>query len=326
MRGVNLGGWLLLEKWITPSLFAGLAATDEYLFCLETKSDGYSRLKKHRNTFITKQDFKWMAQNNINAVRIPVGYWALEDQAPFTNCIEQLDNAFKWAEEFELKVIIDLHGAPGSQNGNDHSGKAGKIEWVNGQNIEMTIKAIEQLAKRYCNEKALWGIEPINEPGWDMPLDILRNFYERAYAAARIHCGEKVAVIISDAFRPNEWNDFMNEPKYKNVVLDVHLYQVFSAEDKKLDIKGHVDKTQNEWAKILSQIDKAVIIGEWSLGLDPKAFVGMDTELENAALKSYAKAQRETFNNYAGWFFWTYKTEDMPGWNYRHCVESGLLK
>ncbi len=27
LRGVNLGGWLVLEKWITPSLFADLAAT-----------------------------------------------------------------------------------------------------------------------------------------------------------------------------------------------------------------------------------------------------------------------------------------------------------
>ena len=24
LRGVNLGGWLVLEKWITPSLFEGL--------------------------------------------------------------------------------------------------------------------------------------------------------------------------------------------------------------------------------------------------------------------------------------------------------------
>ena len=26
LRGVNLGGWLVLEKWITPSLFEGLQA------------------------------------------------------------------------------------------------------------------------------------------------------------------------------------------------------------------------------------------------------------------------------------------------------------
>ena len=33
----------------------------------------------------------------------------------------------KWAEELELKVILDLHGAPGSQNGFDNSGRMGPI-------------------------------------------------------------------------------------------------------------------------------------------------------------------------------------------------------
>ena len=321
-----MGGWLLLERWITPSLFDGLAAKDEYSFCLETKSDGYSRLKKHRNTFITKNDFEWLVQNKINAVRIPIGYWTLEDQDPFINCAEQLDNAFKWAEEFGLKVILDLHGAPGSQNGLDHSGKTGSIEWVSSQNIEQTIKTIEQLTKRYCTQKALWGIELLNEPGWDIPLELLKGFYEKGYGAVRAHCDKEVAVIICDGFRPLKWNNFMIEPEFRNVILDSHLYQVFTTKDKGLSIEGHINKAHKEWGRLLSKIDKPVIIGEWSLGLDPKAFVGMDTELENAALKSYAKAQRETFNNYAGWFFWTYKTEDMPGWNYRHCVESGLLK
>ena len=35
LRGVNLGGWLVLEKWMTPSLFEGLAATDETTYCAE---------------------------------------------------------------------------------------------------------------------------------------------------------------------------------------------------------------------------------------------------------------------------------------------------
>ena len=35
LRGVNLGGWLVLEKWITPSLFEGLKATDETSYCVE---------------------------------------------------------------------------------------------------------------------------------------------------------------------------------------------------------------------------------------------------------------------------------------------------
>ena len=325
LRGVNLGGWLLLEKWITPSLFAGLAAEDEQSFWTEAATTKYQRLQQHRQTFITKRDFEWLAQNQINSVRIPIGYWALQNDEPFVNCAEQLDQAFRWASEFNLKVVVDLHGAPGSQNGLNHSGKIGSIEWNKSANIERTLDIIGQLAKRYSHWQPLWGIELLNEPGWEVPLNLLREFYKKGYQKVREHCDESVAVIISDAFRPLEWNDFMNGPSYKNVVLDMHLYQCFTPEDKALDIQGHLDKTYNQWSGVISQINRPIIIGEWSLGLDPQTFSGMDKQQKKTAIKAYASAQLEVFGRTTGWFFWTYKTENMPGWNYKYCVEAGTL-
>ena len=31
VKGVNLGNWLVLEKWMSPALFAGTTAEDEYI-------------------------------------------------------------------------------------------------------------------------------------------------------------------------------------------------------------------------------------------------------------------------------------------------------
>jgi glucan 1,3-beta-glucosidase len=323
LRGVNLGGWLVLERWITPSLFSGLKANDEYSFCQE--SLGSQKLQQHRDTFITKEDFEWLAQNGVDSVRIPVGYWALEDDNPFINCKEQLDKAFKYAAEFNLKIILDLHGAPGSQNGLKHSGRAGHVKWANKQNIERTLDVISQLSERYGKDSSLVGIELLNEPGWDIPLGLLREFYKDGYNRVREFCDENVAVIISDAFRPLKWKGFMNSQSYRNVILDAHLYQSFTAEDHALNIKGHIDKTYNEWGKILSKIDKPVIIGEWSLGLHPSTYDGMSEQQKNEAAKSYADAQLEIFGKTAGWFFWTYKTEDKSGWNFKYCTEKNLI-
>ena len=35
-----------------------------------------------------------------------------------------------WADELDMRVMMDLHGAPGSQNGFDNSGRRGEVNWV----------------------------------------------------------------------------------------------------------------------------------------------------------------------------------------------------
>jgi glucan 1,3-beta-glucosidase len=68
----------------------------------------------------------------LNHVRIPIGYWAYDISAgePYhQGQVQYLDNAIGWARNHGLKVLIDLHGAPGSQNGYDNSGHRGSATW-----------------------------------------------------------------------------------------------------------------------------------------------------------------------------------------------------
>jgi glucan 1,3-beta-glucosidase len=121
VRGVNLGGWLVGEPWITPTLFEKLDVPDEYSIGIKLGHDkAVEYLKPHWETFYTESDFKRIASWGINTVRIPIGYWAF-DSNPYpyaTGQVVYLDKAVQWARKYELKVLIDLHGAPGSQNGN----------------------------------------------------------------------------------------------------------------------------------------------------------------------------------------------------------------
>ena len=98
-------------------------------------------------------------------MRIPVGYWALEGDAPYVSCIGRLDWAFKMAEKYGLEVLVCLHGAPGSQNGQDHSGRAGRARWYEARGYRIqTVDVLEQLALRYRDNPKFWGIELVNEP------------------------------------------------------------------------------------------------------------------------------------------------------------------
>ena len=83
IRGVNLGGWLVLEKWITPALFAGTSAEDEAHLWTELSDRGQRELLRgHRDSFITERDFADLASRRIDAVRIPVPYFVLAITSP----------------------------------------------------------------------------------------------------------------------------------------------------------------------------------------------------------------------------------------------------
>ena len=61
----------------------------------------------------------------LNFVRIPIGYWAFQllDNDPYVQGqVQYLEKALGWARKNNIRVWIDLHGAPGSQNGFDNSG------------------------------------------------------------------------------------------------------------------------------------------------------------------------------------------------------------
>lgn len=113
---MNLGGWLVLEPWITPSIFeqGGDGAIDEYtLTQILGKDQAQSVLSSHWNSWITADDFQQIKNAGMNHVRIPVGYWAvnpLEGEPYVQGQLDVLDNAIGWAREAGLKVIIDLHG------------------------------------------------------------------------------------------------------------------------------------------------------------------------------------------------------------------------
>ena len=130
LRGVNLGNWLVLEQWMGASPLSVATCEDERGLIDEMPSGELElALEMHRRSYITEKDFAWLARVGVNLVRIPVPYfiWGTANHLP---CIEHLDNAFAWAERQGLKVLIDLHTVPLSQNGFDNGGYLALCAWA----------------------------------------------------------------------------------------------------------------------------------------------------------------------------------------------------
>ena len=331
-RGVNLGSWLVLEKWITPKVFEGVSdAGDEFTLCGKLgETAARARLRAHQDTFVTDDDFKWLAAHGINVVRIPVGYWTLKAPKPFISSEETLDRAFAQAAKYGIGVLLDLHGAPGSQNGWDHSGKSGELGWHKSkENIALTLDAIDQLSERYASRLNLVGVELLNEPRWDVPLDILKRYYTDGYQRVRRHTkNENVAVVIHDGFRPMDWAGFLGGPEYKNVILDTHMYQCYTDEDRKRDGAASIAFAAGGRRSQIDEMKKGqpqIIVGEWSTALDPKSYGGASPFERDTIKRGYGAAQVTSYEASNGWFYWTYKMEHPSDWSFRENVERGWL-
>lgn len=130
IKGINLGNWLVLEKWMSQVLFLGLEAEDESAFYEDlSEKEAQLRLHMHRSYYIQERDFQHIRAMGLNLVRIPVPHFIFGDYGPGIGCIQYLDQAFVWAEKYGLKILIDLHTAPDSQNGFDNGGLSGVVKW-----------------------------------------------------------------------------------------------------------------------------------------------------------------------------------------------------
>ena len=128
IRGVSLGGWLSIEPFVTPSFFAQYSGRDniidEYTLSKRLGTSAAQFLEVHYATFITEQSFREIRDAGLDHVRIPYSYWAVKtfDNDPYVAKISwrYLLRAIEYCRKYGLRVNLDLHGLPGSQNGWNH--------------------------------------------------------------------------------------------------------------------------------------------------------------------------------------------------------------
>ncbi|KAF1809080.1 glycoside hydrolase [Eremomyces bilateralis CBS 781.70] len=359
VQGVNLGGWLVLEPWITPSIFEEWAdnqiVKDEYTFSQALgKDETFRRLNDHWNSWITEDDFQQIAAAGLNHVRIPIGYWSVisRDGDPYVQgAYEFLGRALDWAQGASLMVIIDLHGAPGSQNGFDNSGQIGSVDWTQGDTVKQTLNAIAKIRDDHADHPAVGGIELLNEPlGPVLNMDVVKQFYMDGWGQLK---GSHVVVPFSDAFMGvdnwNDWGDGM-----WSLMVDTHHYEIFDgqialspdehvqsacgfgnqmASNNKWTISGEWTGAMTDCAKWLNGLGRGArydgtLEGGSSYGSCDGKYVGSVASLSEADrsnIRRYIEAQLDAFEKASGWIFWTWKTEGAPEWDMQDLLAGGLF-
>lgn len=295
--GVNLGGWFVLEPFITPYLFEKFndpnvvnpTVVDEWTLSQALGSQLATTMEEHYKTFITEKDFADIASAGLNWVRIPVGWWMIETWSgePFLEGVafKYFVKALNWARKYGLRVNLDLHSVPGSQNGYNHSGKLGTINFLIGlmgvANAQRTLNYIRTLTQfvsqpQYTNVVPMFSV--LNEAlVQKIGATQIRSFYVQVYNMMRsitgFGLGKGPMMVIHDGFTGTGaghlgWGGFMQGAD--RIGLDTHPYFSFDKQSNdSMDYNAY--KPCTYWAKSFNRTNADFgfnFAGEYSLAIN----------------------------------------------------------
>lgn len=225
--------------------------------------------------------------------------------------------------------------------------------------MAQTVNVLRSLASRYAPQSdVVTAIELLNEPmGPVLDQGSLKKFYYDGWGTVR-DSNQDTVVMIHDAFLDivNYWNGFMNTAAGVNdVMLDTHIYQIFSNELVSMSPSQHVSAACSS-AGSLRSTDKWTVVGEWTgaqtdcakwlnglgkgarydgtLAGGPKygdcsgkytgTVAGLSSQ-DKENLGRFIEAQMDAYEAHTGWIFWTWKTESAPEWNLQDLIAEGLV-
>lgn len=328
IKGVNLGGWFVLESWMKPALFEDTEYKDETRFMTHIKH-AKEKLIKHYESFITEADFAYIKSIGLTSVRLPIPWWFQGDDI-YQSSEKYIHQAMKWAETYQLEVLIDLHTAPGCQNGFDNGGIQGVMDWhKDPKHIDLTIEKLGIIVDTFKSYNSFKGIEVLNEPFKTIDMDIIIDFYLRSYKLIRSKTDR--LIVFHDAFRPEDpvWKTFFTSNQMENIAFDLHLYHCFDPKLIEGTFQMHLEEIMQ---KRIPRIEKIhafvdVIIGEWSLGIHYEKLQKDDTFLEESYDRILGNLQLYAYSKCLGYYFWNYKIERAShrNWDLKRLIHDGIF-
>lgn len=241
LRGVNAGGLFVTEHWMTGFAY-GSSPSNDYRSLTQTfiQRFGEDKTKQlwqtYRENWWSEEDFRICADMGINVIRLPFTYMNV-DFAAITDLeaagesydFSAIEEFVDTAAEYGIYTILDLHGAYGSQNGQDHSGQI--IEDVNDVTFysdekltALTVKLWEELSLYFKDNSAIAGYDILNEPGEKAGITSKRHwdFYDEVYKVIRGNGDDHIVIFEScwdgkNMPQPSEYG-------WENCVYSFHHY------------------------------------------------------------------------------------------------------
>ena len=312
LQGVGLGNWMLPEGYMWK--FGQNGDRPRKIEKIVSDCLGQEKAarfwKSFRENYITEADIKRISELGYNSVRPALNSRLFITEGENNVFVDEgftlLDNLISWCKKYRLYVIIDMHGAPGGQTGQNIDDSPNDLPelFSNSKNQDVLEKLWVKIADRYKDEPTVAAYDLLNEPLPDMTgasekyKHLLVPVYERLIKAIRA-VDHRHMFTIEGYNWANNWSLF-DKPLDNNIVYQFHYY-CWNNPDNLNDIGQYLVKQQQ---------------------LNVPVWVGETGEKNNTIY--FATTQYFEKNN-IGWSFWPWKkmeTKNTPysfrspeGWN-----------
>ena len=317
LRGFGLGGWMNMENFITGYPSSEVVHREEMRKVLgdelyERFFDAFLR------EFFNDADAQYLASIGVNSLRIPINYRHLQSDLRPGAIIESgfahLDRAIQACAAHGIYSIIDLHSAPGGQNGHWHSDSVFHQPqlWTQRDFQDRTVAVWSAIADRYKDDPWVAGYNFLNEPGAENPRDLI-ELYALLESAVR-EIDSRHALFLDGNRFATEFPSFTEA--LPNTIYSVHQYHLpcgFDAppypggDGGNYYDKARVEADFHRMATFADSVGAPLWVGEFGP-------VYTDEPDRDAMKRQLLIDEIDIYEQHgAGWALWTYKDMGVMG-------------
>lgn len=314
LRGYTLGSWMNLEHFMM-----GMPGTNSMIHEAFAQVYGRERaelfFERLLESMVGPADIAFLRGLGTNTLRIPLGYhWFLDDLHPDTfveKGFQQLERVVELCRRNGLRVILDLHSAPGGQNNDWHSdNRTGQsLFWQYDCFQEQTCRLWREIARRYANDPWVIGYDVLNEPTYGLDREAINGFYARVTAAIREVDPYHILFLEGEDFGRSF--ELLDAPRDEQTTFAVHFYPFVLEED----VLDPAMPDERRWAifeqifyrqlQALEHFDRPLWCGESGYNL----LEGQEDFYRKLLLKNISLCEQ----NGLSWSIWTYKDARRMG-------------
>ena len=270
IKGINFGNLFIAEGWMTVNSIGAAynkdgsfksvnkeGVVEEYEEIYQEEMDELfaNRFSDEQiealndaffNAYCTESDFKLISDTGLNTIRLPLYYrsfltthdrYRLSDEQlcdmnfdDIELVFDKVDKFLEYAKQYDLKVILDMHGLMGGQSGYEHCGTRDMDFWENEDYIVFMSDLWRAIAEHYTEERpdlasTVLAYDLANEPTkrTEAGTGALQwRVMDRLYEAIR-EVDTQHVISIEGVWYPNSLPD-PEDYGWENVLYQYHFY------------------------------------------------------------------------------------------------------